>query len=487
MRWLDRIFGRAAAPVQLATLPGGVPVGSVYTTTESAQSSGKKARPWVMQWDPLDVENGAPERLVEALYAADTSGATANLQRIIDGALAKDGRLASVCRTRVNAVSARRYAVRPPPNFESDREALEVAKNVTTILNETPGFARHRAALMQAVIRGPNAGVLEHQWMVDRRGWYVSRPRYVRPWLTGIDPLTDVVTKLERGDTAPGLPLQETWPNKFIVHAPSGGLMLPASKQGAVRPILALVLAKRFGLRWWVSALERFGQPQVYGVVNAPTQTGDASGGALLDSITAGIRLLSSEWGAAFRSGVDIKGLDVSFDREAHKTFVDFVNTEYAVLLLGGNLTTESADGQVFGSQAQDRVRGDIAAADIAELDETITDQWIAPLVRFNAPGAPIPYIETTSTRARPWTVAEYQAGLCTLNDYRTSNGSDAVDGGDRYYSPAPAQSYALVAQTTPPALPSGGAAAASPFPRSTTPSGPTSPTPKRGLANALS
>lgn len=484
MGWLDRFFGRAAAPAQFPTLPGGIPVGSVFGEQGAAQP---RKRPWLMQWDPLDDEANAPAVLVSALRAADTSGTTAELQRIYDGVLARDGRLSSVARTRVNAVTSRRYAVRPPPGYESDRAALEVAKNVTTVLNETPKFARHRAALMQGVIRGPTAGVLEHHWHVDARGWYVSRPRYIRPWCTGIDPATDEVTKLERGDTAPGIRLSE-WPNKFIVHAPSGGLMLPASRQGALRPILALVLAKRFGLRWWLSALERFGQPQVYGVANSTTSV-DASGRSLIDSITDGIRTMSSEWGAAFRNGVELHGLDVTYDREAHKAFLDWANTEYAVCLLGGNLATEAQDGQVFGSMAQDRVRGDIAAADIAELDETTTDQWIAPLVNFNWPGAPVPYIETASARARPWTVAEYQAGLCTLNDYRTSNGSDAVDGGDRYYTPAPAQTYALVAQpSAPPALPSGGAAAETPFrATSTTPSGPTSRTPTKGLASALS
>jgi phage gp29-like protein len=470
--WLPWRSRAAAVSADLPKLPGGAPVGSVY-----------QPRSTVSTTDPLEVEANAVRTLTNAARSAD-SGYLGALNAIMTGALVRDARLAGAARTRTLAISSRRWAVRPPVGFEQDREAVMVAQSIAQVFYETPSFAKRRAELGQGILR--MAAVLEHDWIVDKNGWRVSRPRLIDADRVDCNVATGAFVV---GDSGPfqGRPLSD-WQDKFIVHSPASGLALPPQKRGALRPLLPLALAKRFGLRWWLENLERFGQSQIYVKGSSSTST------TLLDEWVEGLRNLTSQWAGAFRGeGVEIDALPVSFNDAAHQKFCDYVNTEYAVNLLGGNLTSEVKDGNVFGSQAQDRVRGDILAADLVELDETIVDQWIEPTVRFNRPGAPVPVIETVVSQQRPWQLTEYQAGLCTLDEYRTSNGADALGDarGAAFYAAPQAPTYAQGTQVLsiphPLSLPSGGADAGAPFPRSTTLTSPTSPTRASGPARLLS
>lgn len=475
MGMFDWLTSRRTA--DLATLPAvaggghGAPVGDVY-----------KPRAHVATSDPLEVESNAVRTLTNAARSAD-SGYLGALNAIMTGALVRDARLAGAARTRTLAISSRRWAVRPPVGYEQDREAVLVAQSMAQVFYETPSFAKHRAELGQGILR--QAAVLEHDWIVDKRGWRVSRPRLIDADRVDCDVTTGEFTIGDHGPLR-GRKLSD-WPDKFIIHSPAGGLALPPQKRGALRPLLPLALAKRFGLRWWLENLERFGQSQIYVKGSSSTST------TLLDEWVEGLRNLTSQWAGAFRGeGVEIDALPVSFNDSAHQKFCDYVNTEYSVNLLGGNLTSEVKDGQVFGSQAQDRVRGDILAADLVELDETITDQWIEPTVRFNRPGAPVPVIETVVSQQRPWQLTEYQAGLCTLDEYRTSNGADALgDARGAAFAAPQAPTYAQGTQVLsiphPLSLPSGGADAGAPFPRSTPLTSPTSPTRASGPARLLS
>ena len=462
-RWARR-SASAAAPL---ALPGGAPVGEVFRPM-------RRQAAWS---DPLDSEGDAGLRLVQAIRAAD-NGDPRSLQAAIEGALTRDSRMAGVYRARILAITSRRWTVRPPVGLENDREALDTAMAVSRVFYATPRFERARAQLAQGIGRG--VALLEHDWQLDVNGARVSRPRYVGADRLVIDDNGEWA-KRETGDGR-AIPLS-CWPDKFVVHSPSAGLELPAHKRGALRPLLHLAIAKRYTLRWCLEMIERYGQPQVYGSFDSPeTPT------TLLDEMVESLESLSSQWRAAFRGGAKVEALPVSVNDRIHLAFCDWVNTEYAVALLGGNLTTEVKDGQTFGSTAQERVRGDILASDLVELDETITDQWVEPLVRFNRPGAPIPVFESASTSTRPYSLAEYQAGVCTLNQYLTSNGFDATDDprGEQY---AASPSLPPASQGMPLALtgPSGGADAAAPFRSSPTrASGATLPSSTSPLGRAL-
>lgn len=453
------------APKDLPRLPGGAPLGEVFP---SAPRVGRSST-----YDPLE-ETGDPARtLVNAVAMAD-AGQPRTYQLIIDATVSKDLRLRAVWATRILAITARRTAMRPPPGYESDTEAVRIASQMANVFDETPGFSRRRSELAQGIARG--VGVLEHHWRVDANGRKVSRPKPIQAYRIGVAQGEWTKFDADDGDQSPGIALCE-YPDKFVVHSPSGGVYLPHSKRGAMRSVLGLALAKRYGLRWWLSALERHGHPQIYGT--APASADKSFLAETVDSI----RQLSSDWAAVFKSGVELKPIPVTYDGSAHEKFVTWVNTEYAIGFLGNNLTTEVQGGSFAASQTGDNVRGDYLAADLQELDEDITDQWVRPTIRFNWPGAPVPYLETVSARSRPWSIQEYQAGACTKNEYRLSNGGDATDapGADEFLTPPSAPAFSQVpAMLT---LSSGGAAPP-PFP--TSPNGQTSRTQRSGPANAL-
>lgn len=458
-----RTAQRAGTVEQLPTL-GGAPIGTLFQPVAQSRR---------LSQSPFESDENAARILLSALRMAD-AGQPAELQLAIADMFARDGRASAVARTRTLAITSRRWVVKPPPGFEQDPRAIEVAANVTSIFNATPGFARLRGHLQQGVPCG--VGVLEHKWRTNERGWKVSHPEPVESYRIGID--GGEWTKLDPGtDSAPGTKLS-AWPDKFVVHSPNAGLSLPHSKRGYARAMLTLALVKRHGLRWWLSNVEQFGKSQIYATLPA-----DASL-ELLNETAERLRQLSSDGAMAFRGAASIESIAVTADPAAHQNFIDWINVEMAILALGNNLTTEVQGGSFAASQTADVVRGDYLAADAVEGDETITDQWIAPLVRFNWPGAPVPVFETILARTRPWTLAEFTAGICTRDQYRLSNGFDAVDDstGAQYAAPvaaAPPQAFAL---------PVGGEQPA-PFPVTTSPtskSGPTSPTRRSGPASAL-
>lgn len=463
--WMPWARRAKAAPAAMPALPGGAPLGTVFGPQHVSSRF----------TDPLGAEQDAGRKLVAAARAAD-AGDPRTLQAIIDGTLTRDARLAGVYRARILAITSRRWTVRPPAGYESDREALYVASRSSQALAQTPRFERARAQLAQGIGRG--VGVLEHGWQLDRDGVRVSRPRFITPDRLVVNDVGEW-SKKDTGDRT-ATPLS-AWPDKFVVHSPSAGLELLPHCRGALRPLLPLALSKRFTLRWCLEMVERYGQPQVYGSFQDPSTSS-----TLMDELVEGLRKLSSHWAAAFRGGVKIESIPVNVNDRIHIALCDWVNTEYAVNLLGGNLLTEVNDGQTFGSTAQERVRGDILVSDLVELDETITDQWVEPLARFNAPGAPAPVFESTVTATRPYSLQEYQAGVCTLNAYLVSNGFEAVEDerGEQYVA-APTLPSAI--SGTPLTLPSGGAAPGSPFPSSPTlSSGRTSPSSTSPLARAL-
>lgn len=450
-----------SAPAPLPTL-GGAPIGTIFKPVEQRRQS---------SLSPFESDENAAALLLSAYRMADM-GQPAALQLAIADMFTRDGRASTVARTRTLAITARRWVVKPPPGYEQDARAIEVAANVTSILNATPNFAKLRAHLQQAVPCG--VAVLEHKWRTNERGWKVTHPEPVDSYRIGVN--AGDWTKLDPNeDTAPGTPLSE-YPDKFVVHSPNAGLSLPHSKRGYARAMLPLSLAKRHGLRWWLTNVEQFGKSQIYGTSPADAST------EFIDDLAERLRQLSSDGAMAFRGGVDIKAIPVTASPDAHQKFVDWVNVEMAVLALGQNLTTEVQGGSFAAAQTADVVRGDYLAADATEGDETITDQWIAPLVRFNWPGAPCPVFETVLSRSRPWSIAELQAGACTKNEYRLSNGFDAIDdpSGDTYATP-----QAPVAPQAFSALPPGGEQPA-PFPLTLPTSGRTSRTLPSGPARAL-
>jgi phage gp29-like protein len=413
-----------------------------------------------------------PQNIVSILREADV-GLTRRLIDLGKSARKKDSRLDGVAAMRVTVIKSRRWVLKPAVGLENDAAHLEHVAIVSRMLGEKRvAFAENREHLAHGVLE-PQA-VLEHNWYRSSTGFWNTAPSWRHPrrfvWND-----KGQLCKCDLGvDSAQGVPLTN-FPAKFVVHTPVAGRSDYPWMRGALRSRLLGSLAKRKGVGWWLSAIERYGQPQVF----ATLDDGDSN---LVDRVLKALRSIGPDWRAILPSGVDLKPIPGQVSESLHKSFVDWQNTEDAVLILGQNLSTEVKGGSYAAAASQERVRADILGSDLTALDETTDDQWIAPIWQYNWPGEPSGHIETQLSTATPWTLADYQAGVCTRDEYAADNGHDPEPEGrgKRYFIPPP--TFAT------PGMPAGGAAAASPFPRAQngTPTSSTSQAPIHPLRRVL-
>lgn len=449
MAWTDTLRARVGSAAQALR---GLPLPPVPDRGTVFPAHNPRSR-------PVDELAGTSPQTIVGIYREADVGQTCRLIDAGKSGRNKDSRLDGVSAMRVTVIGSRRWVVRPAPGHERDPLHLRRCASMTQMLcDRRVQFTKNCQHLAHGVLE-PHA-VLEHQYFTQSITTTVngqtftevvwnSAPQWRHPrrfvWndagqLAKCDAGLDPVYGVDLGN----------YPGKFIIHTPIAGRSNYPWMRGALRVRLIGSIAKRAGAKWWLSTLERYGQPQII----AKVQDGDQN---LVDAALTALRALGPDWRAVAPKGVDFQSLDVSVQGDLHAKFVDWQNTEDAVHILGQNLSTEVKGGSYAAAQSQERVRADILGNDLNELDDTIDDQWLAPLWNYNWPGEPVGHIEHQLSASTPWTVADYQAGLCTADEYRADNGHDpeANGRGDRY--------FVGPAQVTPPG---GGPGAALPFPQ---------------------
>lgn len=370
-----------------------------------------------------------PSRVV-AVYSEAETGRIARLIDLYKGTRIVDGRLNSVCNARILSIIGRPIVWKPPPGYESDKDARENASILAQLWGRQRASLRTVGHLAHAVLEGAAFGELHYE-IDEPTGWTTARIAPVRSnRLMYVDERP--VFLQDPGDTT-GIPLADQ-PEKWIFHQPGAGAADYPWRLGALRTRIIPSTIKRFTVRAWIAMLERWGQPQLvaeYEPDHDPDGTSDSTG----DDITASLSRMGIDWRMAVPTGTKITAIPVSVSEELHKKFIDSQNIEDAIAILGQNLTTEVTGGSFAATAAHRRVSHDILAADWAELAETLTDQWAECVIRYNRPGTPIPYAEAVLTPKRELTVAEYQAGLFDRNAVALSMGHEAEEGPPRFFS----------------------------------------------------
>lgn len=443
-----RAAKRAVQSTAIVAKPGGPIVGDVMPTA----GYGRYRRR--VNDRAIDADLGK----LNGIFELAAVGQTRQLIDTYKSTYIRDSRLYAVARTRVHAISARPWVLKPPPGMGDDVEAKDIAQRVTTILNEVSGFAKLMATLGYGAVEG--FAVAQHQWRTNARGEWVSQPKWIHSNRFAWDMDSLELCKCEPDqDRPPGVPLS-SWPGKFVVHSPAAGAADYPWYRGAMRSRIIPSVTKRFGLKWWLKMLERWGQPQLYATIDPDLREGVG------DEVDAALRAMGSAWFARFPQGTELKSVDAPVEPQLHSTWIDWHNTEDAIALLGQNLTTEVTSGSFAAAAAHQKVRLDILAADLAELAETIVDQWIRWIVYYNWPGAPVPRLDFVLAPQGDITVQHYQAGLFTADEVRAAMGFDAEpDGrGSRYFVAPPTLGLAPVAASSMDSAPLGGAGADAPL-----------------------
>lgn len=336
-----------------------------------------------------------------------------------------DSRLDSVCEKRVLAITGRGFAIKPPPGYENDARANDNVDFIVRHFHETKGFRSKVAHLATAVIEGH--GGLQHDFYRNARGETATRPRLVHARNFGWNVSTgEAGVYLADANGSPSNTLTPfstvtptgTLADEFVFHNPVGGGADDPWLRGAARSRLLQSVTKRAGASWWLKTLERHGQPQLVAT------GGENSDDDLSELAIEALRKLGSDWRAWLPAGIEIKEIPISVKTDLHERWVKRCDADDAVRILGQNLSTEVAGGSFAATRAHMWVLAAILEGDLAELEETICDQWIEPLIRFNRPGTPVPWIYFN-----PSPIAELTPADMTLVD---ENGR-RIFGGEEY------------------------------------------------------
>lgn len=404
---------------------GGPPAGQVSAP----------ARLWG-QRETHPILNVDPSRIHRALVDA-YAGRPAVLQDLFDDLRDRDDRIDTVCRTRILAITGRSWVVKPPEWLAADdsryKDAEDLAQRIAEVLGTIRAGARIGGGGWTTVVGNVADGVLrgysvnELEWGVDRRGWKVPKRIHYRHPNRFVMTRDLELAKRDPGDPYEGTPLRDLGRDKFVVHAPTAGRSGYPMRRGVMLSMLYPAIVKRYALRYWLKGAERWGQPVPVATFN------DDNGGAPNEQARADVlkfmRNLDLNSYAAVWGGWEVKAFDAGsgMSADVYEKLLETSNVAITTIGLGQNLTTEVQGGSFAAAKSHQVVRDDILDADLAELDDTITQQIIEPICRYNAPGIPVPVYSTVVDRKAEPTIMDVQLGICSKDERREFLGHEPL------------------------------------------------------------
>lgn len=339
-------------------------------------------------------------RLLDAADAGDLASGLGLFEEMEE----KDSRLASVTATRRLSLTGLEWEI--TPEDADDAEAQKIADYCTETLVALDHFEEALEHLATAI--GPNLAVVELVWegreLID-----------VVPILSHrltMHPLDPGVVRVITEENRMGVPAVGA---KWVVHAPHGGLLFPFARS-LTRKQAFLHVVKMIAIVDWGTFCSIYGMPSrwaKYPKGTDPEQRAD-------------LMAMMANFGAnaygVFQEGVELEIKESSSrGTSPHEAFVQFVCREQSILMLGGNLTSDTTGGTgtYAAGSVQDEVKDDIRKDDIRREARTIRRQILTPMVRMIfGPDAPVPYWgriepETVDRRAEGEVIAAAQrAGL---------------------------------------------------------------------------
>jgi len=332
--------------------------------------SGRAVEPSRTRWWDTLASDITPAQLINYLSQADRGTISYQMQ-VFDRMVDRDPRLQAVVETRRLAITGVDYDILPhDPDDERAVRAMEVVREVLEPLE----MDEVHSVLLDGV--GKGVQVMEIIWNPDGTIAAIEEvsSRLLR-WKDGV-----LEVNVSEG-ASPDYQSLEEW--KFIVH-------MPRTKPGAweraglLRSLSILWVAKHWALRDWAAFTEVFGIPLRIGFY--PDSATDDQISLLEDAL----KDLGSDAAAVVPDGMRLEfpspSKEVSGSGEsAMERFIGYIDKEYAIRLLGQNLTTEGQSGSgTLAGGAHDRVRKDYKRADAKALAATLRRDLYRPIVGFN-------------------------------------------------------------------------------------------------------
>jgi len=160
-------------------------------------------------------------------------------------------------------------------------------------------------------------------------------------------------------------------PNKFIVSRNKATYDNPYGR-AVMSPCFWPVTFRRDVWKWWVILTEKFGIPFLSATAPAGAKEDkiEEMADMLADMVQDGVAVVPEEW------KIEILETNVNNGKSEsiHKTFMDSVNIEIAMAVLGTNLTTEVQGGSLAASKSHMEVRDDIIESDTIMIENSFNE-----------------------------------------------------------------------------------------------------------------
>ena len=173
----------------------------------------------------------------------------------------------------------------------------------------------------------------------------------------------------------------ELAPFKFVTHVVSSKSGLPI-RGGLARAAAWAWMFKHYGLIDWARFAESYGQPLRLGKYPPGSSPDD------LAILYRAVRMISADAAAILPQGMEIDFpavSDVAGRSEVYKDFVEYVDRQVSILILGQTLTTQAGpSGSYSLGQVHNLVRHDIEQSDGRQLAATLRRDIVKPIVLLN-------------------------------------------------------------------------------------------------------
>lgn len=323
-------------------------------------------------------EGLTPQKLSSILKGMD-AGHCAEAMNFFDEMEEKDPHLSAVMQTRIMAAAGRARVVNPAG---SDAASLRHASFVREVWDALDGKTALLHDLLAAIGRGFSIAEMVHE---VRGGMLtVSKVNFCPQSLFTFANPDDPMRLLEFPRyMEPGNPRGVEIPrDKFIFHtcrSPSGGPL----RSGLYRGLSWYFMFTNYSIKDWLTFMDLYGVPLRIGRFKANTD--DAS----REMLRHAVQNLGTDAAAVISDDTVIEFIEskLSGSHDLFQNAVEFFDRQKSKRVLGQTLTTEAGAGgsgsRALG-QVHDRVRNDITRLDCVMLDETLTRDFIVPLVKAN-------------------------------------------------------------------------------------------------------
>lgn len=376
--------------------------------------------------------NAEPDDWFRIMQNAD-SGDTGPMMDLFSDARDRDSHLDGVVRKRVQQMMGRPFVFHPPVGYERDKEAIDACTFVSrALLEESRGFRSQLCGLMAGAVYG--YAVSKIRWRTNGAAERIPHLEWEHPNRFGWDRETRKLG-FYSGPYRSHYSIKplSDYPDCFVAHVPMGGRSDYPWRRGPMRSCIIPSFIKRQGLRFWLVAAEKYGQPKPYAIVPPGIDDDGQSNASTIAVVQESLnKLNSTHWAATFTKGIEIGNIEGAgtVTGEVQKGLIDWAEMTMSIAILGQNLSTKVEGGSFAAAEAHRFVAGDLHLADAVELAETISQQIVEPLIRYNRPGAPLPVCEITTGAKQVFDHRDVELGIASADERRRTLGHDAIPDG---------------------------------------------------------